>query len=344
MALDTSKCGKKTVHLQAKDTGKHYVRLMTCNKLECPSCQPVISARIKKKIRYYAQHERLFFFNTITSKNGFQDLDNLFKKIRKEMSYNSTIAGHMKNKKVSYEKALAWYSKRKEKFIKSDVDIELRIMARMDAIIQVAKSKSVYYMTLPDWKKREFRKKYFDEIELKFADSYKEKKNDISLCEKLYEKILIRFSENENEDFKFIRVLEYHKSGQPHYHFLSNRYISHTLLKKFTVEDVSEVYDNTYIVEDAISRNKELNYENVDTSVVANYVSKITDYVTKDTIETYLEVQKESDITKKLISSSNSIKIFDDKDEKDLKYKKLAVFDYQLNSTNYEIPSNVGEV
>ncbi|WP_231740165.1 hypothetical protein, partial [Bacillus sp. G3(2015)] len=74
MALDTSKCGKKTVHLQAKDTGKHYVRLMTCNKLECPSCQPVISARIKKKIRYYAQHERLFFFNTITSKNGFQDL------------------------------------------------------------------------------------------------------------------------------------------------------------------------------------------------------------------------------------------------------------------------------
>ncbi|WP_220427247.1 AAA family ATPase, partial [Klebsiella pneumoniae] len=103
-------------------------------------------------------------------------------------------------------------------------------------------------------------------------------------------------------------------------------------------------YDNTYIVEDAISKNKELNYENVDTSIVANYVSKITNYVTKDTIETYLEVQKEKDITKKLISSSNSIKIFDDKDEDDLKYKKLGVFDYQLNSTNYEIHSNVGEV
>ncbi|WP_210767446.1 hypothetical protein, partial [Cereibacter sphaeroides] len=111
-----------------------------------------------------------------------------------------------------------------------------------------------------------------------------------------------------------------------------------------TVEGVSEVYDNTYIVEDAISKNKELNYENVDTSIVANYVSKITDYVTKDTIETYLEVQKENDISKKLISSSNSIKIFDDKDEDDLKYKKLGVFDYQLNSTNYEVPSNVGEV
>ncbi|MGI2710417.1 ATP-dependent DNA helicase, partial [Bacillus cytotoxicus] len=83
MALDTSKCGKKTVHLQAKDTGKHYVRLMTCNKLECPSCQPVISARIKKKIHYY--------------------------------------------------KALAWYEKKKKKLIASDLDIELQIMARMDA-------------------------------------------------------------------------------------------------------------------------------------------------------------------------------------------------------------------
>ncbi|HGF6581003.1 TPA: ATP-dependent RecD-like DNA helicase [Bacillus cereus] len=344
MALDTSKCGKKTVHLQAKDTGKHYVRLMTCNKLECPSCQPVISARIKKKIRYYAQHERLFFFNTVTSKDGFKDLDNVFKKIRKDLTHNSTIEGYMKIKKVSYNKALLWYEKRKKKLIASDLDIELQIMARMDALIKVAKLNSVYYMRLSESKKIEFRKQYADSIKRQFDESYRLKKNDNDLCEKLREKIEKRFSENEHEEFKFIRVLEYHKSGQPHYHFLSNKYISHTLLKKVTVEGVSEVYDNTYIVEDAISKNKELNYENVDTDIVANYVSKITDYVTKDTVETFMEVQKENDITKKLISSSNSIKIFDDKDEDDLKYKKLGVFDYQLNSTNYEVPSNVGEI
>ncbi|MDA2610080.1 AAA family ATPase [Bacillus cereus] len=344
MALDTSKCGKKTVHLQAKDTGKHYVRLMTCNKLECPSCQPVISARIKKKIRYYAQHERLFFFNTITSKNGFEDLDNVFKKIRKELTFNSTIDGYMKRKKVDFDKASSWYEKRKKKLIESDLDIELQIMARMDALIKVAKLNSVYYMRLSESKKIEFRKQYADSIKRQFDESYRLKKNDNDLCEKMREKIEKRFSENEHEDFKFIRVLEYHKSGQPHYHFLSNKYISHTLLKKVTVEGVSEVYDNTYIVEDAIFKNKELNYENVDTDIVANYVSKITDYVTKDTVETFMEVQKENDITKKLISSSNSIKIFDDKDEDDLKYKKLGVFDYQLNSTNYEVPSNVGEI
>lgn len=344
MALATSKCGKKTVHLQAKDTGKHYVRLMTCNKLECPSCQPVISARIKKKIRYYAQHERLFFFNTITSKNGFEDLDNVFKKIRKELTFNSTIDGYMKRKKVDFDKASSWYEKRKKKLIESDLDIELQIMARMDALIKVAKLNSVYYMRLSESKKIEFRKQYADSIKRQFDESYRLKKNDNDLCEKMREKIEKRFSENEHEDFKFIRVLEYHKSGQPHYHFLSNKYISHTLLKKVTVEGVSEVYDNTYIVEDAISKNKELNYENVDTDIVANYVSKITDYVTKDTVETFMEVQKENDITKKLISSSNSIKIFDDKDEDDLKYKKLGVFDYQLNSTNYEVPSNVGEI
>ncbi|MGG0208410.1 AAA family ATPase [Bacillus mycoides] len=344
MALDTSKCGKKTVHLQAKDTGKHYVRLMTCNKLECPSCQPVISARIKKKVRYYAQHERLFFFNTITSKDGFKDLENIFKKIRKELTYHFTIEGHMKKKKVDYDKALAWYEKKKKKLIDSDLDIELQIMARMDAIIKVAKAERVYYKRLSPDKQREFKLYYAEEIEYKFFPSYENMKKNKGFCESLRKKIEKRFTENEHEDFKFIRVLEYHKSGQPHYHFLSNKYISHTLLKKVTVEGVSEVYDNPYIVEDAISKNKDLNYDNVDTSVVANYVSKITDYVTKDTIETYLEVQKESDITKKLISSSNSIKIFDDKDEKDLKYKKLAVFDYQLNSTNYEIPSNVGDV
>ncbi|MCU4936948.1 AAA family ATPase [Bacillus cereus] len=341
MALDTSKCGKKTVHLQAKDTGKHYVRLMTCNKLECPSCQPVISARIKKKIRYYAQHERLFFFNTITSKDGFEDLDTVFKKIRKELTFNSTIDGYMKRKKVDFDKASLWYEKRKMKLIASDLDIELQIMARMDALIKVAKLNSVYYMRLSESKKIEFRKQYANSIKRQFDESYRLKKNDNDLCEKLREKIEKRFSENEHEEFKFIRVLEYHKSGQPHYHFLSNKYISHTLLKKVTVEGVSEVYDNTYIVEDAISKNKELNYENVDTDIVANYVSKITDYVTKDTVETFMQVQKENDISKKLISSSNSIKIFDDKDEDDLKYKKIGVFDYQLNSTNYEVPEGL---
>ncbi|MDA1861376.1 AAA family ATPase [Bacillus cereus group sp. BY122LC] len=344
MALDTSKCGKKTVHLQAKDTGKHYVRLMTCNKLECPNCQPVISARIKKKIRYYAQHERLFFFNTITSKDGFNDLDNVFKKIRKYLTYDATIEGYMKKKKVDYDKALSWYEKKKKKLIESDFDIELQIMARMDAIIKIAKSKRVYYKKLSPDKQRDFKLYYAEEIEFKFFQRYEVMKNNKGLCESLREKIEKRFSENEHEEFKFIRVLEYHKSGQPHYHFLSNKYISHTLLKKVTVEGVSEVYDNTYIVEDAIKKNKELNYDNVDTDIVANYVSKITDYVTKDTVETFMEVQKENDITKKLISSSNSIKIFDDKDEKDLKYKKLGVFDYQLNSTNYEVPSNVGEI
>ncbi|HFK1690991.1 ATP-dependent DNA helicase [Bacillus sp. B4-WWTP-NA-D-NA-NA] len=341
MALDTSKCGKKTVHLQAKDTGKHQVRLMTCNKLECPRCQPVISARIQKKVRWNAQEERLFFFNTITSKDGFEDLDNVFKKIRKDLTFNSTIEGYMKKKKVDYDKALVWYEKKKKKLIESDLDIELQIMARMDALIKVAKLNSVYYMRLSESKKIEFRKQYADSIKRQFDESYRLKKNDNDLCEKLREKIEKRFSENEHEDFKFIRVLEYHKSGQPHYHFLSNKYISHTLLKKVTVEGVSEVYDNTYIIEDAISKNKELNYENVDTDIVANYVSKITNYVTKDTVETFIEIQKENDISKKLISSSNSIKIFDDNDDEDLKFKKIGVFDYQLNSTSYEVPEGL---
>ncbi|SME49320.1 ATP-dependent RecD-like DNA helicase [Bacillus paranthracis] len=217
-------------------------------------------------------------------------------------------------------------------------------ISRYDAVISVAKRKKVYYKNLSSDDKAKFKDIYSDLIYERFLYIYDCKCKDQSLRDELYNNISKRFEENEFVDFKFIRVLEFHKSGQPHYHFLSNRYVPHTLLKKLTVEGVSEVYDNTYIVEDALRKNPDLTYDSVDTDIVSNYVSKITNYVTKDTIDTFLTMQSDGDISKKLISSSNSIKIFKEKDEKDLKYIKLGVFDYQLNSSSYEIPSNVGDV
>ncbi|HDX9643577.1 TPA: AAA family ATPase, partial [Bacillus mobilis] len=344
MALDVSKCGKKTAHLKSKETGKHYAKALTCNKLECPRCQPVIAARIQKMVRFYSQRERLFFFNTLTSKDGIKDLESIFKKIRQELNVNFTIEGYIKRKKVSYEKAVKWYEKKKKKTILSDVEVELLRISRYDAVISVAKRKKVYYKNLSSDDKAKFKDIYSDLIYENFLWIYDYKCKDQSLRDELYNNISKRFEENEFVDFKFIRVLEFHKSGQPHYHFLSNRYVPHTLLKKITVEGVSEVYDNTYIVEDALRKNPDLTYDSVDTDIVSNYVSKITNYVTKDTIDTFLTMQGDGDISKKLISSSNSIKIFKEKDEKDLKYIKLGVFDYQLNSTNYEIPLNVGDV
>lgn len=344
MALDVSKCGKKTAHLKSKETGKHYAKALTCNKLECPRCQPVIAAHVQKMVRFYSQRERLFFFNTLTSTDGIKDLDKIFSKIRNELNFNFTLEGYMKRKKVSYEKAVKWYEKKKEKTILSDVEVELLRISRYDAVISVAKRKKVYYKNLSSDDKAKFKDIYSDLIYERFLYIYDCKCKDQSLRDELYNNISKRFEENEFVDFKFIRVLEFHKSGQPHYHFLSNRYVPHTLLKKLTVEGVSEVYDNTYIVEDALRKNPDLTYDSVDTDIVSNYVSKITNYVTKDTIDTFLTMQSDGDISKKLISSSNSIKIFKEKDEKDLKYIKLGVFDYQLNSSSYEIPSNVGDV
>ncbi len=239
---------------------------------------------------------------------------------------------------------MKWYEKKKEKTILSDVEVELFRISRYDAVISVAKRKKVYYKNLSSDDKAKFKDIYSDLIYERFLYIYDCKCKDQSLRDELYNNISKRFEENEFVDFKFIRVLEFHKSGQPHYHFLSNRYVPHTLLKKLTVEGVSEVYDNTYIVEDALRKNPDLTYDSVDTDIVSNYVSKITNYVTKDTIDTFLTMQSDGDISKKLISSSNSIKIFKEKDEKDLKYIKLGVFDYQLNSSSYEIPLNVGDV
>ncbi|WP_323866534.1 hypothetical protein, partial [Xenorhabdus cabanillasii] len=87
-----------------------------------------------------------------------------------------------------------------------------------------------------------------------------------------------------------------------------------------------------------MERNKILTYDTVDTDIVSFYVSKVTRYVTKETIETFSELEKEGDIAKKLISSSNCIKLFDEKDEEESKYKKLGVYDYQINATSYEVP------
>ncbi|GIO25347.1 ATP-dependent RecD-like DNA helicase [Oceanobacillus sp. J11TS1] len=342
MALELEKCGKKTIHLQAKDTGKHYAKLMTCNKLECPNCQPVISARIKKKIRYYAQHERLVFFNTITSKLGFDDLEDLFKKIRKELARDFTIEGYMKRKKVSREKALQWYEKKKEKYIESDILVEIEKISRQEAIIEVAKQKKVFYQKLTEDKKRLFKLDFQNVIQKNFKRHFNTNLKDEKLKDKLYDNVRQRFEENEFKEYKFIRVIEFHKNGQPHYHFLTNRYVPHTLLKKITTEGVNDVYDNSYIVEDALRRNPDLLIsEDVNTEIVANYVSKITNYITKDTIEVYSDLKENKSFRKKLISSSDGIKIFDDnKEEEDLKYIKIGVFDYVLNSTNYEIPEN----
>lgn len=346
MSSVAAKCGELTMHLQAKISGKHFAKSMTCNKLDCPKCQPVIAARIRRKIRYYAQHERLLFFNTITSKQGFEDLEKVFQKIRKELAFNFTIPGYMKRKKVDYEMAWNWYQKKKEKYIQSDILVEIEKITRNEAVIEACRQKKVFYQGMTEDQKRIFKIDNKKLITQKYNILFNYNAKDKELKETLYKKISYRFNENELSDFKFIRVIEFHKDGQPHYHFLTNKYVPHTLLKKITIEGVNDVYDNSYIVEDALKKNPTLNIEDVNTDLVSNYVSKITDYITKDTIEVFSDLKKSDSFTKKIISSSDDIKISDENSkEDDKKYIKLGVYDLTLNSTSHEIPtSSLGNV
>lgn len=48
-------------------------------------------------------------------------------------------------------------------------------------------------------------------------------------------------------------------------------------MKKITVEGVSEVYDNAYIVDHAMERNKTLTYDTVDTDIVSFMYRKLLD-------------------------------------------------------------------
>lgn len=338
MALDPSKCGLKTFHLRAKSNGKHYAKLLMCNNLECPTCQPMIAATLQKRIRYYAQHERLVFFNTLTSKLGFKDLDRIWEKVRKAM-FDLSPDSYMRKKKVSRDAALKWYRKKIDKIVVEDVKVETQKISRQEAIIELAKKNSFYWVGAP----AEARKKFCADNAYKINQLYKSKyqsnlKNKI-LQEKLHNQIRTRIEENEFEDFKFILVIEFHKSGKPHYHILTNKYLSHTLLKSVTEKDVSNVYDNTYIVEDAMKKNPSLTVDDVDTDIVAAYVSKVTNYLSKETMETYQQMKNEG-FNKKLVSSSDSIYLsHENKDEKDKKYDKIAVYDMAITAASLEIPN-----
>lgn len=336
--LDNNLCGKQTIHLQSKETGEHVLRAMTCNKIECPNCNPMIVSRINQRVRYHASQERLYFFNTITSKAGIEDLDDLFTKIRKEMTYNGTIEGYMKRKKVSREKAEQWYQKRKEKMIQFDVDIELQKIARYEAIIYVAKRKKVHYRSRGMDAKLAFRKDHKIFISKTYNTLLREKRQDVELINGIRSRVEKRFAENEDKDFKYICVLEFHKSGLPHYHFLSNHYIPHFVFNKFTKENVNNVYDNTYIVEDAMKKNPDLTEDEVNTNIVANYVTKLSDYLTKSTLETYEESLK--DMKKiKLITASQGLKVSDhSSDDEEKKYTSHGFYDVELNANSYIIP------
>ncbi|MED3353299.1 helicase, partial [Bacillus thuringiensis] len=178
MALDIAKCGRRTIVLREKATGDVMIRRMSCNQLSCPVCGPVIAARLQLRIKYFSQHERLFFFNTITSKDGIDDLEKTFKKIRKELSSDFTIEGYMRRKKVSYEKALKWYEKKKKKMIDFDIDVELGIYSRKNAIIEVANLKKVYYLGLNVKQKIEFHKKYNHLVDELFPAIHEVNKRD----------------------------------------------------------------------------------------------------------------------------------------------------------------------
>lgn len=337
MAIDPAKCGQKTFHLRAKNTGKHYAKLLMCNNLECPTCQPMIAATLRKRIRYYAQHERLVFFNTLTSKEGFADLDVIWEKIRKAI-FNFSPEAYMKRKNCSYEAALRWYQKKKQKIIEEDAKVETQKISRMEAIIEVAKQKGFYYVGGTVETKEKFCAVNESNINKLYKSKYKSNLKNKNLQDRLRNQICRRIEENEFEDFQFISVIEFHKSGEPHSHILTNRYLPHTLLKSVTTQNVSEIYDNTYIVEDALKKNPSLSADQVDTDIVAAYVSKITNYLSKETMETYQKMKNDG-FNKKLVSSSNKIRLsHENKDEDEKKYDKIAVYDMAITAASLEIP------
>lgn len=328
------KCGQGSIHLRAKDTGKQFIKSMTCNTLECPKCRSGKIDMIKKKVKYYASHERLLFFNTLTSKNGFDDLDHIWESIRVFMT-NFSVEWYMSNKGYDERKARRWYHNKRKEMIKEDFNIELGKISKVQAIIELARQKNILYKNLAEDDKKEFRlinQKWLKAKERRFQRL--NLKNKV-LVKTLITKIISRFRENENNKFKFILVVEFHKNGNPHYHILTNKYLPHCVIKKYTRENVSEIYDNTYLKDYAKER---YGKEDFDTDDVARYCTKLTEYLTKDSVDTYIDLKSEKKTSKRLITASKGINILSESDDERNFQVINKFFNIKLNANRYEVP------
>lgn len=111
-------------------------------------------------------------------------------------------------------------------------------------------------------------------------------------------------------------------------------------MKRITTEGVNDIYDNTYIVDDALKKNPNLDISDVDTDLVSNYVSKLSNYISKETLEVHNKLKDSKGFTKKIISSSDSIKISNENSsEEEKKFINHGVYDYTLTSNNIEVPN-----
>ncbi|WP_415823847.1 ATP-dependent DNA helicase [Bacillus paranthracis] len=349
MTIQKHECGTYSVALENKLDGRRQVRLSRCNTLACERCQAQVLKQIETNIKYYSQKYDLHFFNTITSKQGFSDLMQLFNKIVDRVRYEFDIEREMQKNKRTREQAEKWQQKKIAQAVEKDVKIELKKISQGYAVYEVANVQGFYYKGAKISEKQEFKETYAKEIQKKQRSIYK----SISENKGRYKGLLLKVQKNItrrlewglNKKLEYVCSVELHekgvRKGEPHFHFLTNLYIPHYFFTELT-DKHNSVYDNSFIVEDAEKKNK-LEFGEFDLNVnsLAAYVTKVTKYVTKDTVERFEEMQ-EKEIEQPFFSSKN-IALFGEK-EKESEFQIIKRFKVPITSNSIDYNGDMCDI
>lgn len=250
-------CGKEAVLLQNIKTREFMLSRVFCGSWKCPGCRKKKIFEIRKKIEDVSGIYNMCFMVTLTTKGEADNVQKWFRKIQKCFS-----------RKMRYTKKY---------LIVKDLEIHLSKISKMNAIINVAKTKGFYYKSSNYVQKREFRENYKKEIKKEFYRYYEINKSNEDLVSNLRYKINKMYDLNKHQPLRYVRVREYTKEGKEHFHIMTNRYFPMTYIERSATTD-SYIYDvSSY--EDVFKKEKNRSMHRA----VANYVSK---YISKNIDET----------------------------------------------------------
>ena len=293
-------CGKSTIILQKENNGKteYFYKLYRCKELTCPVCGEIAIQNMKSKLHYAVCQNSLTNFSTLTTSGTMEDLEKVFKKVAVlvknirnnineatiyeikhyflyDYKYSNTAYTHYQriaiklSKLINDNKFEAYLDKYESKF-----SIKRSFYRFKSNLLSASKN----YVGL------EFRK--LDGLKYQFYNDFK-LLFDLEIEESIakykakhpedYEKIAIecqgRIKKNLDKDFEYVRILEFQKNGNPHFHILSNHYINNWILNSIR-DKKSYIHDTQALKVD------EEHFR--DESKIVEYVSK---YITKETVE-----------------------------------------------------------
>lgn len=304
-------CGKDTKIFYNEMTGKYRQGIYRCKSISCPQCRQVIQANFTNSLKGVSSIYKMWFFTTFSTSGVDDELQSWFTKVNKSVKdmYKRGITEEIVEEEALYQLMIKGTSRsrRGKTYInRTDIMILLNSFENGEDYKSYLKglkdegfldNNHYYKLVKKIPKPQKVKEMSNDEEYLMFKEYYyffiaelkKRAKADPKQYERFLNIVKLRFQHNEDvEDLKYVRVLEYTKEGRKHYHVLFNKYVPDFKIHSSSSQ-VCYVADNKYIKED---KETFLINPEFDPEGVADYMTK---YVTKDTLNILIGKRSENE-------------------------------------------------